>query len=107
MPNLIQYVNPNTGLLLLLIFFGYLIYRFNKDTSSFDLHDLFADSVTGKLSTMKIAQNVALIVSTWAFIHLTLEDKLTEWFFTAYMTVWVAGYIAKGVINKPSNDQAQ
>lgn len=35
-------------------------------------------------------QYTALIVSTWAFVQLTLTDKLTEWFFAGYMLAWGA-----------------
>jgi hypothetical protein len=36
----------------------------------------------------------AFIVSTWAFVYLTLQSKLTEWFFIGYMTAWtVARYL--------------
>lgn len=33
-------------------------------------------------------QFTALVVSTWAFVQLTLADKLTEWFFAGYMMAW-------------------
>lgn len=35
-------------------------------------------------------QFVALLVSTWAFVALTLDGKLTEWFFVWYMFAWGA-----------------
>lgn len=39
-------------------------------------------------SLPKIAQVVALAVSTWGFVVLTLSNNLSETYFMAYMTVW-------------------
>ena len=39
-------------------------------------------------SLTKIAQIVALAVSTWGFVVLTLKCTLTETYFMAYMVTW-------------------
>ena len=66
-----------------------LIWNLNrKGNVSFSIDDLLLGG-DGKASTSKIALVVALILSSWAFVHLTLNDKLTEWFFVTYMSVWV------------------
>lgn len=39
-------------------------------------------------SLTKIAQVVALLVSTWGFVVLTLKGTLSETYFMAYMAVW-------------------
>jgi hypothetical protein len=41
-----------------------------------------------KPSLTKIAQIVALVVSTWGFVVLTLKCTLTETYFMAYMVTW-------------------
>lgn len=74
--------------LLLIVLLISLIWNLNKKEGSFDLNDLFVDT-NGKASTSRISAVVALILSSWAFVHLTLNDKLTEWFFAGYMAIWV------------------
>lgn len=39
-------------------------------------------------SLPKIAQIVALAVSTWGFVVLTLNNNLSETYFMAYMAIW-------------------
>ena len=60
----------------------------------FDLRQAVTDSVTGKLSVEKVAFMTALCVSTWGFVSLTLEGKLTEWYFSAYMLAFAAARVA-------------
>ena len=80
---------------LLVILALIMAYRATHSTSKFSFEDAFLDEA-GKTSHARIAYFVALVVSTWAFAYLTMQDKLTEWFFVAYMGAWVVG----GVGNK-------
>ena len=80
-----------TGLILVIgiITFAVIFYRMNRSQSSkFFFDELFLDS-NGHASTSKLAHVTALFVSTWAFVHLTLKGMLSEWFFMAYMAIWV------------------
>ena len=54
---------------------------------SLDLRWLILDR-PHKPSLTKIAQIVALGVSTWGFVVLTLKCTLTETYFMAYMVTW-------------------
>lgn len=72
----------------LLVFAG-LLWRLNNSEKSKFFFDELLTSESGHASSSKIAMIVALIVSTWAFFHVTLQDKLTEWFFALYMGIWV------------------
>jgi hypothetical protein len=53
----------------------------------------------GKVSSFKVGQATALVVSTWGFVVLVQQDKLTEWYYTAYMTVWAGVSLAKNMFN--------
>lgn len=68
----------------------FLLIKAQQSPISFELRDLLRSQVTGKVSLAKFGQFIALLVSTWGFIALTLNDKLTEWYFTSYMAVWAA-----------------
>lgn len=56
-----------------------------------DLSQVLVDSVTGKISVEKVAFMTALAISTWGFVTLILRNAMTEWFFTAYVGVFVLG----------------
>lgn len=70
-----------------------LLYRAQKYKDNFDLRDLIIDKDNGRISLSRFGQFIALLVSTWGFITLTLNNGLTEWYYTSYMAVWA---IAEG-----------
>ena len=75
-----------------------IVWHTNK-AIDFDLRQTVVDSQTGKISIEKVGYMVALIISSWSLVTLTLTDKLTEWFFGAYMTAfavarWGSQYLA-------------
>ncbi len=77
------------GLLGVLAFM--LAYRSSHDKSSdFDFAQAFIDA-DGKTSLWRIGVFVALATSTWSFVYLVLNDKMSEWYFTGYMAIWVLG----------------
>jgi len=86
-------------IILLVILAIILAYRATHSTSRFSFEDAFLDE-NGKTSHARIAYFVALMVSTWAFTYMTMEDKLTEWFMTIYVGAWVIGGVANKFIEK-------
>ena len=99
-----------TGILLfvVVVVFTTFLWRLNKsDSAKFFFDDLLIDT-DGKASTSKLAQIVALIASTWAFLHVTLAGELTEWFYGLYMGIWVMnrGY-AKWVDSKVTTTKVE
>jgi len=64
------------------------------------------DKDTSEPSLGRVGQFVALLVSTWGFVALTVEGKLTEWYVTAYMLVW-AGAQAASLALKIKGNQEQ
>ena len=57
----------------------------HRDTSNgFDLRQALVDSVTGKVSIEKVGFVTVLCTMSWALVHMTLMDKLTEWYVLAY-----------------------
>jgi hypothetical protein len=69
-----------------------LLYRAQKKSEIFDIKDLVTEK-SGKISLSKFGQLVSLIISSWGFLYLTLNNHLTEMYFTVYMTCW-AGFTA-------------
>lgn len=63
------------------------MFKWQMQDDGFDLKDIIC--ANGKLSSSKVARFGAFMVSTWCFVYLTANDKLTEWFFMGYMAAWV------------------
>jgi hypothetical protein len=52
------------------------------------------------VSLTKFAQFGAFIISSWGFIHLVAYDKLTDWYYTAYMVSWTGSQVMTYWISK-------
>ena len=64
-------------------------------TSKFRFDDAFLDE-NGKTSMGRVAVFVALAASTWGFVALVQEGKLTEW----YMTAYIGAFVVNGIGSK-------
>lgn len=67
---------------------------------SLDLRWLILDDTTTRPSIFKIGQLAALLISSWGFIYLTLHDKLSEFYFAAYMGIWAGSTAVDKIISK-------
>lgn len=73
----------------------WLAWRASKSTKSqFNFEDILLDSKTGRTSLYKVGQFIALALSSWGFVFLTLGDKLTEFYFGLYMATWASAPVA-------------
>ena len=70
-------------------------WRANASDNNFSILDYFTTH-DGKASFSRLAQFVALILSTWAVAFLTLGGRLTEGYLGLYMATWAA----TGITNK-------
>jgi len=71
-----------------------------------DLADLIIGP-DGKISLSKVGQLGAFIVSSWAFVWLTANDKLGEWYFVGYMAAWCGVNIAAKMVDRRSTETAK
>lgn len=75
----------------------YLI-RLDRDPSTpFRLVHFITDR-DGVGNSASLAYVVALLVSTWAMFYLTTRNRLEDWFFGAYIGVFVAGGVVRAHI---------
>ena len=65
----------------------------------------FITEKDGTGNSASLAYVVALLVSTWALFYLTTHNRLEEWFFSAYIGVFVAGSVLRAHIG--SRDRAR
>lgn len=75
-------------IILLVILAGILAWKATHSNSNFDFASAFLDP-DGKTSIGRIGIFTALSVSTWGFVYLILNDKMTEFYYTGYMGAWV------------------
>lgn len=90
---------PNLMLLALVLVALLVLLRWQKSHPNFDLADLLTGD-NGKVSLKKFGQASALAVSTWAFVVLVQQGKLTEFYFIGYMTVWAGLQLVQAKIDK-------
>jgi len=98
-----------TALLLFLLFiiiYSVLkwLYKLNKDPhNTISFVDLI--TVNGRLNERKVSRFGAWILSTWGFMYLILNNRLTEWYFVGYMTAWVANALIGKAIKDPNGEE--
>ena len=84
----------NLALSVVILVAGAVIYVWQRNQNAFDLKDMLVGT-DGKASLHKFGQATALVISSWGFITLVQHDKMTEWFFIGYMSVWSGVNLAK------------
>lgn len=83
----------------LLVFWG--LERRNRNAgSAINLDDLLIGD-DGKISKAAAVMMGSFALTTWVMIYLTLESKLTEGYFAAYLAGWVAPAVTKLIVNAP------
>lgn len=84
----------------------YLIRLNNDKKNTIYLMDLV--TTNGILNERKLTRFFTWMVSTWGFIYLLSDDKLTEWYFIGYMGAWVANaLIGKTLASKDADEYEQ
>lgn len=88
----IQHINVlPVSLLIIIAIIAFVFYKAQKAKDNFDLRDIFVDQDTGKVTIHKFGIFVALILTSWVFVYLTIHGTLTETFYLTYLAVWT-GY---------------
>lgn len=68
--------------------------RSRSAKSRIDLDDLLLNE-DGKMSKAAAVMFGSFALTTWVIVFLTLNGKLTEGYFAAYITAWVAPVVVK------------
>lgn len=89
---------PTVALSAVILAVGVVLYLWQRDGNTFDLKDMLI-GVDGKTSLHKFGQATALVISSWGFITLVQHDRMTEWFFIGYMSVWSGVNLAKTIFS--------
>ena len=95
-------MTPSLSLIVLLVIgllAALLINSWQKSHPEFDLADLLTGD-NGKVSLSKFGQVSALIVSTWGFVVLVQQGKMTEYYFIGYMVAWTGAKLIQSGIDK-------
>lgn len=87
---------PTVALSAIIAVVGVVLYIWQRNQNAFDLKDMLVGA-DGKASINKFGQATALVISSWGFITLVQHDKMTEYYFIGYMTVWSGVNLAKTI----------
>lgn len=60
----------------------------------------------GRASKAAFVMFGAFTLSTWVIVYLTLNDKLTEGFFTIYVSAWVAPTVTRLIVGRRTDGAA-
>lgn len=85
---------------------GFVLLRWQRSHPEFDLSDLLTGD-NGRVSLSKFGQATALVVSTWGFVVLIQQGKLSETYFLGYMTVWTGSKLLQSSIDKRNRNHEQ
>jgi hypothetical protein len=103
--NALQYFlkNPMAFILLVSVIFGVgVLWFIQSRKDSYDLRYLITDDKTKQPSIHKMGELIALFVSTWMVVYLTIQGRINENYFSMYMGIWAASQVAnKWVSNRP------
>jgi len=69
----------------------------NNPNNTFTFSDLFVDPTTGKSGGSQMRINLAFIASTGILLYFSLNDKLSEWFFSAYLLAFIGDRISSRI----------
>lgn len=84
------------------------LWRLHTGHNRYSLAQLVAEPDESRLSLSRLGQLVALLVSSWGYVWLTLNDRLTEWYFGTYMVAWAGTYLtAKALAGRQSVPPAE
>jgi hypothetical protein len=74
--------------------------RAHFSNNDFDLMKLMVFDSKGKMSDSKARLNGAFLITSWAFVFLTMNDKLTEWYVAVFLAAWVGDRFAARKANQ-------
>lgn len=74
--------------------------RSRSPSSSFHFDDLLLDE-NGRTSKAACVMFGSFVVTTWCIVYLAVNEKLTEGYFGAYLTAWVAPVVANIIKGPP------
>jgi hypothetical protein len=75
--------------------------RRDRNTASKILLDDLLIGEDGKMSKAAAVMFGSFALTTWTIVYLTINDKLTETYFGAYLAAWVAPSVAR-IIKGPA-----
>lgn len=77
-----------------------MLWQWQRSHPNFDLSDLITGD-NGRVSSTKFIQTATWVVTTWGFITLVQQGKMTEWYIAAYMGIGFGFRVARDALAKP------
>lgn len=93
--NWLRSIDPSTAALVVgTVICIAVVASWHRANNDFSLQQMLVDNVSGKVSIEKVGYTLALAIGSWGFVALTLHDKMTEGYFTAYLGVFALSRVA-------------
>lgn len=93
--NWLRSIDPSTAALVVgTVIVLAVVVSWHRSSDEFRLQQMLVDNVSGMVSIEKVGYMTALAIGSWGFIALTLHDKMTEGYFTAYLGVFALSRVA-------------
>lgn len=83
----------NGLLAVLVIVIGISVYKMHQNASQFNVLDLLMEN--GRTSRIATAFMVALVATTWVFIKLAVDGKMTEGYMLSFGGMWVTPIVSR------------
>ena len=102
-PEIFLRMNVSMGIVLTIVIICAVImlWLWQRDgDNNIEISDLVCKD--GRLDEKKFTRLGAWAVSTWGFVFLIMDGKMSEWYFAGYMGAWVANAILDKYLNSRS-----
>jgi len=105
--NWLHTVDPSTAALVVATALVVIVVaQWHRSDDNFKLQQMLVDNVSGRVSIEKVGYVTALAIGSWGFIALTLHDKMTEGYFTAYLGVFALARVASSGLSVYKDSKA-
>lgn len=76
-----------------------MLWQWQRSHPDFDLSDLITGD-NGRVSSTKFVQTATFIVTTWGFVTLVQQGKMSEWYLASYLGLGYGVKVVKDLYGK-------
>lgn len=81
--------------------------KWHTDDGPFDFRNALLDTKTKQVSFAKLGNFICLVISTVIVCYETVNGRLSDWLFGAYMIAWTSNYVASKAVDQYYNKSSR
>ena len=89
---------PVVTMLVVLILAAMMLWNAQKSSNKIDFKDLILDFDVNRVSLSKLGTLIAMIVTSWIMISLTIQNQMTEAYILAFGSMWAGAGLGAQLI---------